>query len=52
MLFRGRKIDAGLILEELESRLLGADVGVQVTGELLEGLRLRVARNELADVEA
>ncbi len=50
-LFRGRKIDAA-ILEELESRLLGADVGVQVTGELLEGLRLRVARNELADVEA
>jgi fused signal recognition particle receptor len=50
-LFRGRKIDAE-ILEELETRLLGADVGVTVTGELLETLRRRVARNELADVEA
>ncbi len=50
-LFRGRKIDAA-ILEELETRLLGADVGVTVTEELLESLRRRVARNELADVEA
>ncbi len=50
-LFKGRKIDAA-ILEELETRLLGADVGVTVTGELLEGLRKRVARNELADVAA
>ena len=50
-LFRGRRIDAA-ILEELETRLLRADVGVQVTEELLEKLRKRVARNELADVEA
>jgi fused signal recognition particle receptor len=50
-LFRGRRIDA-TILEELETRLLRADVGVQVTEELLEKLRKRVARNELADVEA
>ncbi|MCP5327183.1 MAG: signal recognition particle-docking protein FtsY [Steroidobacteraceae bacterium] len=50
-LFRGRKIDAE-ILEELETRLLGADVGVTVTEELLEQLRRQVARNELADVEA
>jgi fused signal recognition particle receptor len=50
-LFGGRKIDAQ-ILEELESRLLGADVGVQVTNELLDGLRTRVARSELADVDA
>jgi fused signal recognition particle receptor len=50
-LFRGRRIDAA-ILEELETRLLRADVGVQVTEELLEKLRTRVARNELADVEA
>ena len=50
-LFRGRKIDAA-ILEELETRLLGADVGVTVTEELIEKLRKRVARNELADVEA
>jgi fused signal recognition particle receptor len=50
-LFRGRRIDAA-ILEELETRLLRADVGVQATEELLEKLRKRVARNELADVEA
>ena len=50
-LFKGRKIDAA-ILEELETRLLGADVGVTVTEELLEKLRKRVAKNELADVAA
>ena len=47
----GRKIDA-TVLEELETRLLTADVGVQVTEELLENLRRRVARKELADVDA
>lgn len=50
-LFRGRKIDEA-ILEELEARLLGADVGVEATNDLLEQLRRRVARNELGDVEA
>jgi fused signal recognition particle receptor len=50
-LFRGRKIDEA-ILEELEARLLGADVGVEATNDLLEQLRRRVARNELGDIEA
>lgn len=50
-LFRGRRIDQE-ILEELESRLLTADVGVEATGHILDGLRKRVARNELQDVEA
>jgi fused signal recognition particle receptor len=50
-LFRGRKIDAAA-LEELETRLLTADVGVEATEHILEGLRKRVARNELADVAA
>ena len=45
-LFRGRKIDAQ-ILEELESRLLTADVGVEATEHILSGLQKRVARNEL-----
>jgi len=44
-LFRGRKIDAQ-ILEELESRLLTADVGVEATEHILSGLQKRVARNE------
>jgi fused signal recognition particle receptor len=50
-LFRGRKIDAQA-LEELETRLLSADVGVEATEHILSGLQKRVARNELADVEA
>ena len=50
-LFRGRAIDAA-ILEELETRLLGADDGVTLTDEMLETLRKQVARKELADVEA
>ena len=49
--FGGRRIDAE-ILEELETRLLTADVGVEATRHILDGLRRRVARNELADVEA
>ncbi len=50
-LFRGRKIDAQ-ILEELETRLLTADVGVDATEHILSGLQKRVARNELKDVAA
>ncbi len=50
-LFGARRIDAE-ILEELETRLLQADVGVAVTTELLEGLRKRIARHQLDDVEA
>ena len=50
-IFRGRKIDAE-ILEELETRLLLADVGVEATEHILEGLRKRVAKKELSDVEA
>ena len=50
-LFKGRQIDAQ-ILEELETLLLTADVGVDATEDILKNLRARVARNELADVEA
>jgi fused signal recognition particle receptor len=50
-LFTGRKIDAAL-LEELEEKLLAADLGVTVTGEVLEELRQQVARRELADGDA
>jgi fused signal recognition particle receptor len=50
-LLPGRKIDAE-ILDELETRLITADVGVEATGRILEDLRRRVARKELADVEA
>lgn len=50
-LLRGRKIDAEL-LEDLEARLLGADVGVEATQSILAGLNRRLARKELADVDA
>jgi fused signal recognition particle receptor len=50
-LVRGRRIDAQ-ILDELETRLLGADVGVEATHQILDALRRRVARNELSDVQA
>jgi fused signal recognition particle receptor len=50
-LFRGREIDAA-ILEELETRLIGADVGVEASERILGELRGRVARRELTDVAA
>jgi fused signal recognition particle receptor len=50
-LLPGRKIDAE-ILEELETRLIMADVGAEATSRILEELRKRVARKELNDVDA
>jgi fused signal recognition particle receptor len=50
-LLRARKIDAA-VLEDLESRLLLADVGVEATQDILADLNRRVARHELDDVEA
>jgi fused signal recognition particle receptor len=47
----GRKIDAE-ILDELETRLITADVGMEATTRILEDLRRRVARKELGDVDA
>jgi fused signal recognition particle receptor len=46
----GRKIDAE-VLDELETRLLTADVGVEATQQILEELRKKVARKELDDVD-
>ena len=50
-LFTGRDIDAA-ILEELETRLISADVGVEATERILTALRARVVRRELTDVGA
>ncbi len=47
----GRKIDDAL-LEELETRLLAADIGVETTTAVLADLRRAVARSELADAAA
>ena len=40
------------VLDELESRLVMADVGVEATERIIEQLRRRLARKELKDVEA
>jgi len=46
---QGRKeIDAGL-LEELESTLISADIGVRTTDEILARIRQRVERHQLND---
>jgi len=50
-LLPGRKIDAE-ILDELETRLITADVGAEASARILEELRRRVARKELNDVDA
>jgi fused signal recognition particle receptor len=46
-----RAIDAE-VYEDLEAALLAADVGIAATQELLEALRLTVARDALQDVDA
>jgi fused signal recognition particle receptor len=48
----GRKAIDDELLEELETRLLMADVGVEATQRILDGLTRRVARKELADADA
>jgi fused signal recognition particle receptor len=50
-LLAGRALDAA-VLEELETRLIAADVGVEATGRILAELGRRVARHELADLAA
>jgi fused signal recognition particle receptor len=50
-LLRGRQIDAA-VLDELETRLISADVGVEASTRILSDLKKRVARNELRDADA
>ena len=48
----GRKEIDDELLEELETRLLVADVGVEATQAIITDLTRRVARKELADADA
>ncbi|MGQ7960551.1 signal recognition particle-docking protein FtsY [Pseudomonas sp. SP16.1] len=48
-LFLGRKAIDDDLLDELETRLLTADVGVEATTAIIGNLTRRVARKELAD---
>ncbi len=51
-LFLGRKAIDDDLLDEIETRLLTADVGVEATTTIVQNLTKRVARKELADSEA
>jgi fused signal recognition particle receptor len=51
-LFTGKKEIDPSILEELEEVMLSSDVGVKTTQAILERLRDRLAKNELADADA
>src|ERR1017187_8862078 len=46
---QGKKEIAGGLLDELESTLYSADIGVRTTTEILESIRQRVDRHQLAD---
>lgn len=50
-LLPGGKIDEA-VLDELETRLITADVGVETTERILSELRKKVARKELGDLNA
>lgn len=51
-LFLGRKTIDEDLLEELESQLLMADVGIEATQDIVQKLTERVSRKELADPQA
>ncbi|MFL6551624.1 MAG: signal recognition particle-docking protein FtsY [Povalibacter sp.] len=50
-LIPGGRIDEN-VLDELETRLITADVGVETTERILAGLRKQVARKELGNLDA
>ncbi|MFR9705135.1 signal recognition particle receptor subunit alpha, partial [Aeromonas sanarellii] len=50
-LFRGKKIDDELF-EELETQLLSADLGIETTTRIIDGLTQHASRKQLKDAEA
>ncbi len=48
----GKKVIDQEVLDEIETRLLTADVGVDATARIIEDLTERVKRKQLADAEA
>jgi fused signal recognition particle receptor len=50
-LLPGGRIDDA-VLDELETRLIAADVGIETTERILAGLRGQVSRQELGDLDA
>lgn len=50
--FLGRKTIDEDLLEELETRLLMADVGVEATSRIIDGMTARLKRKELQDISS
>ncbi len=48
---RGKKQIDAATLEDLEELLIGADIGVRTTSEIIENVRQQVSRHSLRDVE-
>jgi len=51
-LFPGKKVIYNDLLDEIETRLLTADVGVEATSTIVQNLTQKVARKQLADADA
>ncbi|MBC3474543.1 signal recognition particle-docking protein FtsY [Pseudomonas taiwanensis] len=51
-LFLGKKAIDDDLLDEIETRLLTADVGVEATSTIVQNLTQKVARKQLADADA
>ncbi|MCD5988745.1 signal recognition particle-docking protein FtsY [Pseudomonas sp. CDFA 553] len=51
-LFLGKKAIDDDLLEEIETRLLTSDVGVEATGVIIRSLTQKVARKQLTDAQA
>ncbi|WP_342649992.1 signal recognition particle-docking protein FtsY [Pseudomonas sp. REB1044] len=51
-LFLGKKVIDDDLLDEIETRLLTADVGVEATSLIVQNLTQKVARKQLADADA
>lgn len=51
-LFLGKKVIDDDLLDEIETRLLTADVGVDATSVIVQSLTQKVARKQLADADA
>ncbi|WDH22546.1 signal recognition particle-docking protein FtsY [Pseudomonas chlororaphis] len=51
-LFLGKKTIDDELLEDIETRLLTADVGVEATAVIIQNLTQKVARKQLTDVDA
>ena len=50
-LFSGKKVIDADLLEELEYVLIGADIGVRTTGEILESVKQKLDRKQLKEID-